>query len=216
MRKAFLFIVVYAFSTCSVFAQVGHGKITYAVRFVDSGLSDEELAMLPSEASIWFNADRMRMDMSMGMGMESAVIVHRDKVHVLMDVFGNKFAMRSSKEEIRKGSKGSDAYRVMNLTDDFKDIAGYRCRKAVLSAKGQDDMTVWFTDRLRTTATWYYMMDGLEGFPMEFDWNTTGMAVRMSAKSVSDEVPSDAVFAIGADYKLLTHDEVNKMMGSGR
>lgn len=216
MRRVLLLIAFLQLICFSGISQSIHGKVTYAVRYDDTDLSDEDLSMLPSEAVIVFKGDRMRMDMSMGLGMSSAVIVQRDQVYTLMDVLGDKFAIRTNREEIRKDSKDPDAYRLKQLTGDFKDIAGHRCRKAVLECKGQEDMTVWYTDRMKSSATWYYQMDGIEGFPMEFDLKAAGMSVRMAAVSVQDSEPSDGVFNVGTEYRIMKQEEVAKMLGAGR
>jgi len=216
MKKGLFVITFLLFLASALSAQTRHGVVHYAVDYRDTDLSAEEISMLPSEASILFKDDLMRMNMSMGLGMESAVVVQKDQVHVLMDVMGNKFALRTTREEILQDTDGNKPFALKQMTDEFKDIAGYRCRRAVLSAPGQEDMTVWFTDRLKSSATWYYQLDGIDGFPMEFDLTTTGMAVRMTAKSVSEELPGEAEFTVGKEFKILTEEELNKMMGAGR
>lgn len=216
MKKDLFVFIILLTSVSSVFAQTRHGVVNYSVVYRSTDLSSEEISMLPSEASIVFKNDLMRMNMSMGMGMESAVVVQKDRVHVLMDVLGNKFALRTSRDEIRKDPNGNKPFVLKQMTDEYKDISGYRCRKAVLAAPEQDDMTVWFTDRLKSSAIWYYQMDGIDGFPMEFDLTATGMAIRMAAKSVSTELPGDQEFIVGKEYRILTQEELNKMMGGGR
>jgi hypothetical protein len=105
---------------------------------------------------------------------------------------------------------------LKQLTDEYNDIAGYRCRKAIFQAKGQEDIAVWYTERLHTPATWYYQMDGIEGFPMEFTLKITGMAIRMSARTVSEVAPSDELFIVGGEYRIIKQEEITRMMGTDR
>lgn len=216
MKKHFflltLALLVFKFSI----AQQSSGHVTYNVQFEENDFSQEELAMLPSEAEMWFDGDKMKMKMGMGMGMESSVIIRKNDVFILMDLMGNKMAIKSSRSEVEKPASASPPYRLSKTSDDTREIAGYSCKKAVFSAPGAEDMVVWYTDKLKSEGTWYYKLDEVNGFPLEFTMNTMNMKVRMVAREVSKVKPDETIFSINPDYKIMTQAEIKQLMGGSR
>lgn len=210
--KQLVLLISFLFYFFSAFAQQSEGYILYSMQYADLELSKEEIAIMPTTSEMWFKGDNMRMTLPMGLGLESSVIVTADQVHILLDIMGNKMAVKSSQREIQKESRKATTYRLKSLTNESKDIAGFTCKKAIMSAEGEQDMVVWFSDQIRSKGSWYYNLDGIIGVPLEFSLRTAEVNARMVAKEVKLGKVDDKIFKISEDYKLMTQEEMMKLL----
>lgn len=215
MKLRILSLLLLCFIALNSFGQNNDGYILFKLQYNDDGLSKEEMAMLPTESEMWFKGDKMKMKMPMGMGMESTVLVMKDQVYLLMNLMGDKMAIKSSKEDMAKMSKSQKENKVKQLLNETKSIAGFECKKAIMSAGNGEEMVVWYTDKIKSSSSWYYQMEGLNGFPLEFSMNTGGMDVRMIAQEVKLDDLKDDMFVVPEGYRIMTQAEMSKMMGGG-
>lgn len=214
MLKKIVALLAFIFCVQSVMvAQINEGYIHFDVKFDDEGLSDQEKSMLPSEAEMWFSGEQMLMRMPSAMGMETKVLTKGSEMYVLMDVFGNKMAIKSGKEEARKAAKGNKSYKLKTVTSEKKMIAGYECTKAIMTTEEGEEMVIWFSRELKVGGDWYYNMEGVDGFPLEFSSSANGMKFKMIAREVKAEKPGPERFSLPADYKVMTQAEMQKMFG---
>jgi hypothetical protein len=197
-------------------AQSSSGYIKFAMSYSESDLSKEEMAMMPEETEMWFKGDLMKLRMPMGMGMQSDVLILKDRVMLLMDLMGNKLAMETPKSDIENENSAAKKVTVKFVDGESKVIAGYNCKKAILSTPGEKDMSVWYTDKVKSNGSWYFKMSEINGFPLEFSMKTGEMSIRMSAKEVRLEEVGDAEFKVSPEYKVMTEADMMKMMGGSR
>lgn len=214
--KNFLIFFVFILISLNVPGQKNEGYVRFAMQYSDSELSKEEMAVMPTESEMWFKGDRMKLQMPMGMGLQSSILIFNEEVHLLLDLMGNKMAIKTNKNEIQNDSKKAKRFKLKSQTDETKEIAGYTCKKAILSAEGEQDMIVWYTDQLKSTGSWYYNMDGLNGFPLEFSLKTPEIDARMIAKEVKTDQVTDNLFIVPSDYKVMTQEEMMKSLGGMR
>lgn len=194
-------------------AQGPSGYIKYNMSYAESNMTKEELSMMPEETEMWFKGDLVKLRMPMGMGMQSDVLILKDKVVLLMDLMGNKLAMESTKTEVESENFASKKAVVKLVEGETKNVAGFDCKKAILSTPGEKDMIVWYSDKIKSNGSWYFQMSEIKGFPLEFSMKTGEMSVRMSAKEVRMEKVDDAEFTVSSDYKVMTQEDMLKMMG---
>ena len=216
MKRIFL-LISFIFSINSLIAQtLDAGKVIYDISFPESNFDEQTLSMMPKEATMYFNNDKTRMEMQMGMGMNMITIGDNKSktATVLMDMMGNKTAMTMTEQDIIKESKKAGEYEIKN-TDETKIIAGYLCRKAVVTLKDKNSFNVWFTDQIKVkNANWNNQFKNINGFLMEFRMDqNNGLSMQMTAKKVSDEKPADDLFVVPEGYKKMTKDEMMKMYG---
>jgi hypothetical protein len=204
------------FLSLNALAQGPSGYIKYNMSYAESNMTKEELEMMPEETEMWFKGDLVKLRMPMGMGMQSDVLILKDKVVLLMDLMGNKLAMESTKSEVE--SQNADTKKaVVKLVDgETNKVAGYDCKKAILSTPGEKDMIVWYTDKIKSNGSWYFQMSEIKGFPLEFSMKTGEMSVRMTAKEVRMENVDDAEFTVSSDYKVMSQADMMKMMGGSK
>ena len=201
--------------TLSTWAQSTGVHIKYNMSYSESGLTKEELSMMPEETEMWLKGDLVKMRMPMGMGMQSDVIILKDKVVLLMDLMGNKLAMETSKTDVEKKTSKEKNASLKLVDGESKVIASYTCKKAILSTEGEKDVIIWYTDKIKSNGAWYFQMQELKGFPLEFSMKTAEISVRMTAKELNMDAVSDDEFKVPSDYKVMTQAEMMRMMGGG-
>jgi hypothetical protein len=216
IRRLSLLIVLSFIAVTNSIAQSTSGYVKFAMSYTESGMSKEELEMMPEESEMWFKGDLVKLRMPMGMGMQSDVLILKDRVVLLMDLMGNKLAMESTKADVEKQNSVANKTTVKLVDGELKVIAGYSCKKAILSVQGEKDMVVWYTDKVQSNGSWYFKMSEINGFPLEFSMKTGEMNVRMSATEVRLEEVGDAEFKVSSEYKVMTEAELLKMMGGSK
>ncbi len=213
----FQFVIAFTlFLSFNSLAQGPSGYIKYNMSYTESSMTKEELEMMPEETEMWFKGDLVKLRMPMGMGMQSDVLILKDKVVLLMDLMGNKLAMESTKTEVEKQNSDSKKAVVKLVDGETKKVAGYDCKKAILSTPDEKDMIVWYSDKIKSNGSWYFQMSEIKGFPLEFSMKTGEISVRMTAKEVRMENVADAEFTVSSDYKVMSQADMMKMMGGNK
>ena len=193
------------------------GTVTYGISFEGSGLPPEALTMLNgAEAVSYIKGDKRRTDLNMAIQSTTSIMDAKTKsVVTLMDIMGQKYLIRTSADELKKEQSDSPE-QVIRYTDETKDIAGYKCKKAEVTVKTKDGkeetVNVCFTEEIPTSDV-KSVYKGLKGFPMEYMVNQGGVKMTFSAKAVSKDPVADDKFAVPTEgYKEVTMEEFQKTM----
>lgn len=215
--KRFLFILAILFSYDLSSAQtITEGKVIYDISYPESGFDKQTLAMMPTEATMYFKSDKTRMEMQMGMGMNMITLADNKSktTTILMDVMGNKTAMKMTEEDIKREVKSTGEYEITK-TNETKTIAGFLCRQAVVTLKDKNSFNVWYTDQIKVNnSNWNNQFKNIDGFLMEFRMDQkNGLSMQMTAKKIMEEKPGDELFVVPDGYKNMTRDEMIKMYG---
>lgn len=217
IKKYTALLIVFWLTHGTLFAQSSEGYVLFDLKFENDNLSKEEIAMLPDKSEMWFKGDQLRMKMPMGMGIESEVLVVKKESYLLMDIMGNKMAMKSSSDESTRRKSNLGSLKLKSLTEEERIIAGFTCKRAnMVNSKDGTETTVWYTEQLAAGGSWYFQMEGLNGFPLEFSIDLNGMEVRMKAREVKLESPSESLFQLPSGYKVMTQQEMMQRMGGSR
>ena len=136
---------------------------------------------------------------------------------LLVEAGGNKYQM---KDDTSKAA--ADVTPDIKYVDGTKEIAGYTCKKAEVTATSKTGET--------TTADVYYTeklpafkgksgIKGLKGCALEFSVSQQGIKITMTATEVKQQSVSDDTFIVPKGYKLVTQQEMmadmQKNMGGG-
>jgi hypothetical protein len=224
MKKLFSTLAVVALSALSLNAQIKEGVITYNMTI--EGLPPEQAAMIGDmELKSTFKGDKSLTEMSSMMFTNQTLIDDKGMI-MLMEQMGNKMAIKQTKEEMAKEEakvKDKPADPKIEYTTETKTIAGYECKKAIVTMVGKDKkeekMEVWYSDKFENNnkegkGQGQSFMKGLKGMPFEYAGGQGGMKFKMVAKEVSVDPVSDEKFALSTDgYKLMTMDELKAMRG---
>ena len=172
-------------------------------------------AMLPDEMTTIIKGDKSRLEQSMGMGMSSVTITDMKKGSgiVLMDMMGKKIAMEMTKDELEKMNKkkATEKKPEFKYTDETKEIAGYKCKKAIIVMEGAGELEVYYTEDLPSGANKQF--EGLKGFPLEYKIAQGPMKIKVSATSVKTEKVDKNLFEMPDGYDKMSFEEFQKQMG---
>jgi len=197
---------------------IQEGVATFEFSYPDAESSDV-FAYKPKGIKIYFKKDKSREEYDHLSRWVN--IVDPDKKEILfMNTPNAKTAMKMTMKEKEENQALEFGIYDVKVTDETKDIAGYKCKKAIVTYKGkitgdeERTMEVWFTEQLRVTNTQYFFK-GINGFIMRYthvttpDANVTFREV-LTCTKVEKTTVSDDMFRIPDDCKISNWEDVNK------
>jgi GLPGLI family protein len=200
-------ITVVAILWCALTYAQQEGSVTYLMAM--EGIPPEQAAMMGDmETKIYYKDKKSLTEMS-SMMMSYKTLNDENGSLILMDQMGNKFFTRVSKEELDKAANDNkDKEPKIEYLNETKTIAGYECKKAIVTGKGKEGevkMDVWYSEKVPYVSQGGggrkggEMFKGLKGMPMEFTIKQGPMNIKMTAKEVSfDKVP-DSKFVLSTE-----------------
>ena len=184
-------------------------------------------SMLPKSLTVYFKNELSRIEMPMAAGTTTTLSNNSKKeVTIMMDMMGKKFAMKQTEADIIKKEaelKKSGQYPTFKVTPstETKLIAGYKCKKAVVSyiMSGKTErMDCFYTEELpkMNASGDNPAFKNINGFLMEYNISQSGMKMKIVAKNVKAKTVSDNLFKVPSDYKFMTQEEISEMMMGGK
>lgn len=223
MKKFFQFTLLATFlltglNNISAQKALTEGVLKFEVTEVESDAMEAQM-MKGTEISIAFNDAFSRLTMNMMGGMIAMDVITEaasKQSTMLMDMMGQKSMVKqdtpSEEEEAAKAKKDFD---ITYDKSDTKEIAGYKCYKAILTDKEtQEKLNMYIAKKLEmpTIKMAEDMFPGLKGLPLEISMNTQGMGFTLSCVSLDKSVEKTA-FDIPEGYTEMTPEEFEKSMG---
>ena len=151
-----VFIMLFALSLTAQTVIAGkdfNGIISYKITYEQEGMSEQMLAMLPSTMTVIIKGDKSKTTMNTPMGNQTSIFDGSKMLAInLLDMMGQKFAIRQSLEEIEEErTKYSNV--IINYLEETKEIAGYSCKMANVTVNhpdfnGKATLVVYYTDEL--------------------------------------------------------------------
>lgn len=214
--------VVFFFAT-SVNAQktkAFQGTITYDITYTGANITPAEKAQLPTTSTVTVKDCKTKTEMVTGPVTQAAITDGATKTEtVLIDYMGTKYALKLSVTDIAEGMAKVNLPKV-ELTTDTKVIAGFTCKKAILTTVLEDSSmikdTIYYTEEIGCSdLNFSSTFKDVPGAILEY----TEYIAQMEATSVyvAKEVKkgkiSDNVFLIPSDYQEVTKEEFKKAFG---
>ena len=196
------------------------GTIVYNITYPDSKLDAQTMAMMPKTLKIKIKGNMSRTEMSLGMGTTVIIFDSEAKSGVtLMDMMGQKFAMKMTAEDLEKEMKETPEPTVVSTTET-KEIAGYTCKKAIVKMKEkgsetETELVVFYTEDLASAKMNELnpLYKDIPGTMLEYAMNEKGMNMLLTAISVEKEKIADSEFETPEGYKEVTQSELKSMFG---
>ncbi len=194
------------------------GVVTYSLFFEKAGLPPEIMDMLKgSQSVVYIKGGKRRVDLNTNIQSSSTFVDDKKKsVATSMELGDKKYLIKMTNEEMKSEEKMKPETSIQYI-DSTKIIAGYTCKKALVTVKNQDGvnetMAVYYTkeipaDKLKE------VYKGLKGFPLEYTVLQSGMKMTYIAKSISKEPVPDSKLELPKEgYIETTMDELKKTMG---
>ena len=223
MKRFFNFLMVAAIimgMSGATFAKDFKGVINYKITYPGMEVDASMAAMMPKMAILTIRGDMSKFEISMGQMGSQVVIINGESqiITTCMDMMGQKYYYTESQEDI---INDADKDKVsIDIKDETKEIAGYECTKAVITVKesGEDMLfTIYFTEEITSSSLNMdnpYFKD-IPGAMLEFEVNTGGGTMKMSATSVNKKNVSESEFDVPEGYVKKSAAEVKQMFGGG-
>ena len=207
------------FSGIGAMAQMTTGHVAYKI---DVTSDDPEAAMTiamfaNSSMDLFFDGDVSRVDLDMGGLMSIGTVsdaVSGEVLILLGGLMGN-MGVITSLEEMGTDEDDSDENVTVTRSKETKTIAGYKCKKAVLLDEEGNEITYWYTDKIKANTKGQDNFNNkIPGFPLEYSVNNEGMLMTFTATVVEKKLDNkSALFAIEipAGYQEMTYEEFSSM-----
>lgn len=199
------------------FAQMKEGTITYTMDF-SSDNPDMAMGismMQGSKMMLAFMPGASRTEITMGtFGTISTVADEKSgNILMLMDMMGMKNAVKTSQKEMQAETKKAADNTKVELTNETKDISGYKCKKAIVTTEDGQKVDVWYTEQIQAyTQGQQYFNNQIPGMPMAFSANANGMTVNFNVTSIEKTADkSKFTMTIPAGYTEKTYADMKKM-----
>ncbi|MGB0916095.1 MAG: DUF4412 domain-containing protein [Flavobacteriales bacterium] len=215
MKQLFTALVAIAITLPTLAQKKFEGSITFGLEYKDLPAEMAAMeAMLPDEMTTRVKGDKTRMEQSMGMGMSQVTITDMKKKSgmLLMDMMGKKMAVEMSKDELDKMDKKDKSKKPeFKYVDGTKEVAGYKCKRALVTMEGIGEMELYYTEDIPSGASTQF--EGLKGFPLEYTMDAGQFKIKMTAKEVKSEKLDKSLFEIPEGFQKMTFEEFQKSMG---
>ncbi len=197
------------------FAQVSTATINYKV-----SLDGELPEGLPADMfknmsmTLAFNGESTRTDFNMGI-MNMTTVTNDKQTMTLFNSMGMKFGTiedgNDSEVSLFNNKASEEEKPDINLTGKTKTIAGFECKEAIITSD-EGNVTVYFTDQIKPNRISKDFDMGINGFPLEFTINASGMLMKISATDVKKSTNVDFSMTIPEGYQKMNADQMKSMM----
>lgn len=175
-------------------------------------------AMIPTELTVKFKGTKSRSEFATGMSETIAITDSKDykSTVVLLDMMGNKYAMKVDEAKVTEQKANMPIYDVME-TKETKIIAGYNCKKAVLvNQTTKEEVTVFYTPEIPYAENSFNAeFSKVKGMPMEYVAKMSNFKITATVREVKKEKIDNSIFVAPAEYKVVTQEELMKELGAG-
>jgi GLPGLI family protein len=196
------------------------GVITYKITYPDNKFSESQMAMFPKMLTVSIKGTKSRTDLQMSNMNTVTITDYTDKTSVaLLNHMGQKYAIKKTSADIEK-EMSKETKSTVELTGETKMIAGYNCKKAVISVNDdgvKSTYEVYFTSEMGSKMAnfdkpWYKDIDGVL---LEFLMINRDITMKFTATSVEKKNLAAKDFEIPSDYSITTPDELKSKFGGG-
>lgn len=210
--------LIYSCTPSSDEKGLSEGIIEYDAVAVDQ--SNPMANMAPNKMTVKFKNNKLIAQMSAGMGVVSLSIISDPETRSLIEmvkVFTSKAAHVSDSNDVKMDLNTMPKVKITN-TNDTKVIAGYKCKKALVSYVDQKDrpkFEVYYTTELNIkNSNWANLYSAIDGVLMEYQIDRYGMEMRFTASKVSKAEVANSTFDLPKDYKLISGSEMSEIFKS--
>jgi len=210
--KRLFFSVFFSFLVLSGIAKVNfEGQIDYRISYKNL---PEEMgmykSMLPKKSRVLIKNEWSKIQQNLGVLMKMDVIFNSETNTSLMlvNALGKKIAV----ETTDTSQQVDPSLFTLTKKDEIKIIAGYKCKKNILTDTANNSYVLWITDKLPTYKNQNLPNIDLGGFPMEYSIENNGMSIRMTASKVVEKNIPDSEFTIPEGYEKKTAEEMGELM----
>ena len=196
------------------------GVVTFKITYPDNKISESQMAMFPKLLTVSIKGSKARTDLEMS-GMNTVEItdyIEKSKV-ALINMMGQKYAIKQTTADLEK-EMAKEAKPTIELSSETKVIAGYTCKKAVVTVNDdgvKSTYEVFYTSELGSKMVNFDnpLYKDIDGVLLEFVLKNRDINMKFSATSIEKKSLPAKDFEIPSDYTLTTQEELKSKFGGG-
>lgn len=192
------------------------GTIVYNISYDMENMDPQMSSFLPKTMKLTVKAPMSKSEVIMGMGSNVSIFNSDERSGVnLIDMMGQKFAVKVSSEDVDKEFAKAGEVEVIH-SDETKDILGYSCKKAVVKTKESgNELTVFYTEELSSGLenSNTPLFKDIDGMMLEFSMNQNGINMHFTAVNVDSKKVSDSEFDVPEGYQEISQEELQNRFG---
>ena len=197
-------------------AQSSEGHIAYDVNVSsdDPNMAMAVSMMQDSRLEVSFKGKQSYTIFSMGAIMTMKTISSNSgDVLMLMDGMMGSKVIKTTNEELEQTEEGEEDDLEITLEDETKMVAGYECKKAVVTDEDGNETVFWYTDEIVSSTKNRGNLNGkIPGISLAFETDQGGMKMSFTANKVETTV-DDSIFdmTIPDGYTEMSFEDFSKM-----
>lgn len=216
MKKIILSVLSVFTVTLFSFAQITEGQISYSVQVSSDVENMQEVlpSLKESYFNVYFNEVGIRTEMHFGELISLYSVASFKSVESLLymenPVQGNKAMIVANKSIDKAYSKEKGEIKI-ELIEETKEIAGYKCKKAIVVDTKGNELTYWYTEDIKVDKSYAnYINRDLPGMPLEFDFVQDDLILHFTAGSLKYPIEHGISFEIEMQegYEEWTFEEM--------
>jgi hypothetical protein len=194
------------------------GTIVFDVKS-EGNIPEMGKALTPTAMTYRFSNDKQSMTLNFQSADQKTIYNPATKeARILMNIFGQKLVINQSSDDLDALRKQQGETIDVKETNETKTIAGYLCRKTIITKKTRDGKesasNIYYTDAIDVSKfKLFNAFPEVKGFPLEFSMKTGQMEFLVIAQSVTKESVPASEFEVGSEYKQMTVAELQKFFG---
>jgi GLPGLI family protein len=190
--------------------KITEGVISYDI-VVNTGNTNPSLVDMFDGATsiVYLKGFMSRFERVSSLGVESTIVDGKTgKVNVLKEYGEQKYMITMSPENWKDANKKYKDI-TFSFTEEYKEIAGYKCQKAVGKMVDGTEINVFFTKELiAENRDFEYAYKTLPGLAMEYETAVGSLKVTYTVSKVSfNIVPANKFELPKSGFRVMTYEE---------
>jgi GLPGLI family protein len=220
MKKLLFVLAIFCALTTKLAAQknMTEGSLVYDVT-VSTGSAEPQMADAFDGATttVYIKGAKSRTETTSALGAEASIYDSKTGTAVILKEYSNqKLMITLTKENWAAKNK---AYQNVTFTyaNEYKDINGYKCQKAIATMANGKTFNVFFTKEVTIANTEYvHAFKNLPGLAMEYEIETAKSKIKYTIAKIDFEVVAASKFDIPTTgYRVMTYEENQAMKKKG-
>jgi GLPGLI family protein len=192
--------------------RITEGTISYDI-VVNTGNTNPSIADMFNGATsiVYLKGFQTRFERVSSLGVESTIVDGKTgNVTVLKEYGEQKYMITMTPGNWNDANKKYEVI-VFKYENEYKDIAGYKCQKAIGTMRDGTTITVYFTkDLVANNREFEYAYKSLPGLAMEYETTIGSLKVTYTVSKVNfGLVPATKFELPKSGFRVMTYEESN-------
>lgn len=195
---------------------ISEGIIEFDITYPEADENSLLAGLMPDKMIMTFKDNKIAYDMTGGLGMFKTTLISDPKkrtVTQLVKIMNKKFALVADSVEV-KSLMAEFPVAGIQPEDKTKIIAGYLSKKATVSMKDPKHpaFNVFYTKDINLKEpNWSTPFKSIDGVLLEYQIKKYNIEMKFVATSVMKADVPDSTFALPADYKIVSKQEMDEL-----